>query len=338
MVGIGYVSNINDKGCFIKAGFKATVRASLAELSDTAAVNPTALYKVNDPVLFRVISVTEPKKQKTEGMAQKNVNVSLKESIVKYGLDISIKNLKPGTIVQCIIRKKEEGNKLWVQIKGSSLLGVVKNAPEELQEKELIHCKIEKIEEVNETKNKIKMRYEGKVDISSEPNKIEELFQKIEEERKQSTGDSAVPMQEVVEINPEKEPEIILKQDELKILEEVEEKQNESESEDEQIIQETMHDDEKEEEKEEEKESPEEQMEDIESTKKTSQHMKEKVREEKRLRQIEKQNISQNPPQSLEEFEKQVVAEPNNSYVWLQYVAFILDKAGIDSARRVIKL
>ena len=280
------------------------------------------------------MSVTEPKKPKAEGMAQKNVNVSLKKSIVKYGLDISIKNLKAGSIVQCIIKKKEEGNKLWVQIKGSSLLGVVKNAPEELQEKELIHCKIEKIEEVNETKNKIKMRYEGKVDVSSEPNKIEELYTKIEEERKQGTGDSAVPMQEVVEINPEKEPEVVLKQDELKILEDVEEKQNESESEDEQIIQETLHEEE-EEEKEKDEESPAEPMEDVE-TKKPSQHMKEKVREEKRLRQIEKQNISQNPPQSLEEFEKQVVAEPNNSYVWLQYVAFILDKAGIDSARRVM--
>eukprot|EP00826_Nyctotherus_ovalis_P018038 TRINITY_DN15361_c0_g1_i3.p1 TRINITY_DN15361_c0_g1~~TRINITY_DN15361_c0_g1_i3.p1 ORF type:complete len:191 (+),score=64.39 TRINITY_DN15361_c0_g1_i3:73-645(+) len=65
--------------------------------------------------------------------------------------------------------------------------------------------------------------------------------------------------------------------------------------------------------------------------------LKDKIREEKRLRQMEKANLAESQPQSLEDFEKAVVGEPSNSLIWLQYVAFMLDNAGTESARRVLE-
>ncbi len=64
-------------------------------------------------------------------------------------------------------------------------------------------------------------------------------------------------------------------------------------------------------------------------------HLKDKVREEKEVRKQERRQMTEKGAESVEEFEKLLVARPNESYLWLQYVAFILDNAGLESARRV---
>ena len=37
----------------------------------------------------------------------------------------------------------------------------------------------------------------------------------------------------------------------------------------------------------------------------------------------------------MEEFDKQLIANPNQSYLWIQYMAFMHDHLGMDAARRV---
>ncbi len=362
MVGLGYVSNINDKGCFIKVSPKLTVRASLRELTDKEMPNPLSMYKANDLVLFRITSAVENKKK----VGDKLINVSLRESIIKYGLTLSLRDLKPGQVRPCIVRKRESPSHLWVQIKGSCLLGVTKNAPEDLIEGELITCKIEKIEtEEGEKRAKIKLLFQEKADTSSEPSKIEELYNRIALERKQeheAVAAQSAPMTDVAAAQPilvekegdeEKKAEPELKPDELEAIEEISKpkeagEEEGDESEGEPVIQETLHeeDDEPMREDKAEEASKVEPMKIDEPEKKAEEKkreptmtLKEKIREEKRVRKIEKQNASQTAqtPQSIEDFEKQATAEPNSSLVWLQYVAFMLDHAGIDSARRVME-
>jgi len=373
MIGLGYISNLNDKGCFIKVSHKLTVRASLHELTDLDIVNPLALYKPNNLVMFRITSIVEPKKNAKPG--QKYINVSMRESIIKYGLSIQLRDLKAGQQCQAII-KKIESEQVWVQIKGSTLNGVVKDYPKDLIEGELINCTITKVEIVEgEKKAKIKLKYESRVDMNVEHSKISELYDKIMSGYKNSTElikKGTEPMQignktmvvDSAEI-PSKEPELTLKDEELNVLEEIKQGEEEN-SEVEQIIQETIQDDsesseenenenleenksENNEENEDEKmeinekdEDSEEKPEkmDLEEAKKDtakSATLKEKIREEKKLRQIEKAALEENQPKSIEEFEKLVLTKPNSSFAWLQYTAFILDNAGIDSARRLIE-
>lgn len=40
-------------------------------------------------------------------------------------------------------------------------------------------------------------------------------------------------------------------------------------------------------------------------------------------------------PTSIDDFERLVVSNTDQSYVWIQYMAFMLDKLGADSARRI---
>lgn len=42
-------------------------------------------------------------------------------------------------------------------------------------------------------------------------------------------------------------------------------------------------------------------------------------------------------PTSIDDFERMVVADQDQSYLWIQYMAFMLDKLDADSARRVVE-
>ena len=42
-------------------------------------------------------------------------------------------------------------------------------------------------------------------------------------------------------------------------------------------------------------------------------------------------------PEDIDSFERQVTADPTNSYIWMQYIAFILENIGIDRARQVME-
>jgi len=51
MIFVGYVSQTNDKGCFIKLSFNVTARASHKELSDVHLLNPSATFFENRLVI-----------------------------------------------------------------------------------------------------------------------------------------------------------------------------------------------------------------------------------------------------------------------------------------------
>lgn len=40
-------------------------------------------------------------------------------------------------------------------------------------------------------------------------------------------------------------------------------------------------------------------------------------------------------PQNLDDFERMLIKNQDQSYVWIQYMAFMIDKLGIESARRI---
>ena len=40
-------------------------------------------------------------------------------------------------------------------------------------------------------------------------------------------------------------------------------------------------------------------------------------------------------PQTVNDFERMLVADKDQSYLWIQYMAFMLDKLDMEAARRV---
>lgn len=42
-------------------------------------------------------------------------------------------------------------------------------------------------------------------------------------------------------------------------------------------------------------------------------------------------------PQDIDDFERLLIAQQDQSYLWIQYMAFMLDNVGIDAARKVVE-
>ncbi|XP_037732812.1 protein RRP5 homolog [Drosophila subpulchrella] len=61
---------------------------------------------------------------------------------------------------------------------------------------------------------------------------------------------------------------------------------------------------------------------------------KAEVKEEQRLREIEERNADPNARlESIDQYERLVIAQPNNSISWLKYIAFLLSNTEIEKAR-----
>lgn len=50
---------------------------------------------------------------------------------------------------------------------------------------------------------------------------------------------------------------------------------------------------------------------------------------------MEERALQRDIPQTPDEFEKLVRSSPNSSFVWINYMAFLLDLADVDKARAV---
>lgn len=65
---------------------------------------------------------------------------------------------------------------------------------------------------------------------------------------------------------------------------------------------------------------------------------KAEVKEEQRLREIEERNADPNQrPETIDQFERLVLAEPNSSKSWIQYMSFLLSNTEVDKARDIAR-
>ena len=119
IIAIGYIISSSEKGIFIKLGGNVTVRAGLNELTDEMNIlKPYLLYKKNNICICRVISIydKDPKNIK--------INVSLKESIIKFPITLHMKDLGVNNFYNCqIIGENKEKQYFVVNIIGSTFTG-----------------------------------------------------------------------------------------------------------------------------------------------------------------------------------------------------------------------
>ncbi len=73
-------------------------------------------------------------------------------------------------------------------------------------------------------------------------------------------------------------------------------------------------------------------------TKSGKQSLKIRMQEEKAIRKREQQlRENKDQPQTVEDFERMLVSNQDQSYVWIQYMAFMLDNLGAESSRKVVE-
>ena len=122
-IAIGYIISSSEKGLFIKIANDVTVRASLHELTDEISITkPYLLYKKNNICLCRVISIYDKDPNKIK------INVSLKESIIKYPITLHMKDLVLNNFYNCqLLSENKEKKYFVVNIIGSTFTGKLLN-------------------------------------------------------------------------------------------------------------------------------------------------------------------------------------------------------------------
>lgn len=66
--------------------------------------------------------------------------------------------------------------------------------------------------------------------------------------------------------------------------------------------------------------------------------LKERIKEEQVIRDKEKRmRADEDTPKDIDDFERLLVANPDQSYLWIQFMAFMLDNVGIEAARKVVE-
>ena len=122
-IAIGYIISSSEKGLFIKLASNVTVRAALHELTDEISIiKPYLLFKKNNICICRVISVYDKDPNNIK------INVSLKESIIKYPITLHMKDLVLNNFYNCqIISENKDKQYFIVNIIGFTFTGKLLN-------------------------------------------------------------------------------------------------------------------------------------------------------------------------------------------------------------------
>nr|BAC79783.2 putative pre-rRNA processing protein RRP5 [Oryza sativa Japonica Group]BAD31015.1 putative pre-rRNA processing protein RRP5 [Oryza sativa Japonica Group] len=309
----GYVKSVNSKGCFIMVSRTIEARIILSNLSDEYVENPQNDFPVGLLVHGRVLS-SEPQSGKVEVSLRKNTGSKSQKSD-----DISYSDLHVGDIIAGQVKRVESFG-LFVTIQGSELVAL---------------CHVSELSD------------EPVLDIHSchkAGDKVKAKILKIDEERHRvsigmkksyigpdSTGDTSddeddeiVP--EEISRNPvmgrDRNHALVLPKPESRAsvlplqvsLDESEGSDQENDNKGQEIANGTEVDD-----------------------KKSNKRLKEKARKQRELEisALEERALQRDIPQTPDEFEKLVRSSPNSSFVWINYMAFLLDLADVDKARAV---
>ena len=109
---IGYVTSSSEKGIFIKLAKDCSVRANMNEISDHRSFAPHKQINENQLVLVRIISINGDKENKDSTKVK--INVSLRESVIKYNLTLKLGSINNNNFYLCLItgEKRKNFNKL----------------------------------------------------------------------------------------------------------------------------------------------------------------------------------------------------------------------------------
>ena len=388
-LGIGYITNISSKGCFITSAPNLTVRAAVSELEGNVDNSKTQNivsreYPQNSLCIYRIINITKNKGK--EGLLY---HVSERESIIKYKLEIKLSDIKVGkeftgvvekslrvasptsptleykkTLLQIVGSKhrayvKEEihphgaggfaldvGGRVAIKITKTNLsisplkircvpVGVSPLTAGELEEKDMlinlynsvraIRAEEEPLQELHNKKGEITkegLNWGGEFDVKH-PKHTEHTEHNEDPDPKYSVEGMITKSIEYSDSEGEDMEDIDLQLDLIQggkdnqVAEDLLDPSDQSDQSDnnEQISSNIN-------------------IPPTKPPKSGAKKLKERIKEEKAIRKLEAKLVG--GERSMEGFERMIINDMNNSYLWMEFVGFAMEEFGIHSARRVI--
>lgn len=326
MVVQGYVKNIVSKGCFILLSRKLDARILVSNLSDSFVESPEKEFHVGKLVSGRVLTV-EP--------LSKRVEVTLKSSNASSTTkSYDFSNLHVGDIV-CGSIKRVETYGLFISIDHTNMVGLchvselsderIQNIEMKYQTGEKVKAKILKVDEGKRRislgmKNSYFDDEDGDIQLPSEDESDEEI-----RETGLMDGTRSETLMDNMEIDFENRESSVLAQAESRAaipplevsLDDIEESEiDNTVSNNQPRADEAVAVVEK-------------------NTRQKNKIAKEKKEQE--IRAAEDRLLEKDAPKTADEFEKLIRSSPNSSFVWIKYVAFMLDQADVEQARSIVE-
>ncbi|CAN0879206.1 rRNA biogenesis protein RRP5 [Linum grandiflorum] len=328
----GYVKSITAKGCFILLSRKLEAKILVSNLSDGYIEKPETEFPVGKLVVGRVLSV-EPLSKRIE-VTLRTTNPS-KDS-KSQGKDLS--HLRVGRIVSGSIRRVEPYG-LFVTLSNSNMVGLchISELPADQANDTLSNFKAGekvtvKILQVDEERRRISL---GMTDLDMENNDDEsdegEEEDGEEEDGEEEDGDSdddtdtnitLLPERDDSESEDEGEESPILAEAESRAsippLEVTLDDMDEDQADDRVASDNQGHN-----------------VEPVTKDKKKNEKSKSREEREKEIAAAEERLLENDVPQTADEFEKLVRGSPNSSFIWIKYMAFLLNTSDVEKARSV---
>ncbi|KAM3406782.1 hypothetical protein ACQJBY_000696 [Aegilops geniculata] len=310
----GYVKNVNPKGCFIMLSRMVEARIILSNLSDEYVENPQKDFSVGMLVQGRVLSA-EPLSGKVE--------VSLRKSTGSKSQkldDVSYSDLHVGDIVDGQV-KRVESYGLFVTIKSSELVGLCHVS--ELSDEPVLDINAcykagdmvkAKILKIDEDRHRVSLGLKESYfdsDLTDDENGNENDGGRVPMDISRAPQMSGGFNSTLVLPGPEPRASVPPLQVALDEYEG-------SDQEGDQKAHEIANGSES-------------------NVKKSDRRLKEKARKQREIEisALEERALQKDIPQTPDEFEKLVRSSPNSSFVWIKYMAFLLDLADVEKARSV---
>ncbi|ONM52181.1 Ribosomal protein S1-like1 [Zea mays] len=308
----GYVKNVNSKGCFIMLSRMVDARITLSNLSDEYVENPQKDFPVGMLVHGRILS-TDPSSGRVEASLRKTTGSKLEKLD-----DISYSDLHVGDIVDGQVKRVESFG-LFVTIRRSELVGLCHVS--ELSDEPVVDINScykagdmvkAKILKIDETRHRVSLGMKKSyfdsdltadtnddesalMDISVAPQMVEYHNRNLVH-RKAEPRASVLPLQVSLDESEGSDLEDNISNTCLEIA-------NGTEA----------------------------------NAKKSDKQLKKEARKQRELEisAMEERALQEDIPQTPDDFEKLVRSSPNSSFIWIKYMATLLDLADVEKARAV---
>ncbi|CAN1306960.1 rRNA biogenesis protein RRP5 [Linum perenne] len=321
----GYVKSVTAKGCFILLSRKLEAKILMSNLCDGYVEKPETEFPVGKLVSGRILSV-EPLSKRIE-VTLRTTNPSNEEK--SQGKDLS--HLRVGSVVSGSIRRVESYG-LFITLSNTNMVGLchVSELPADQTNDILSNYKAGekvtvKILQVDEERRRISL---GMTNLDTDNNTDESESDEGEEE---DGGDSDDDSDTNIVLLPEgHNSDSEDENEEHPILAEAESRASIPPLE---VTLDDMEEDEVDD-----RVTPDNQERNVEpdtKDKKKKEKSKSKGEREKEIRAAEERLLEKDIPRSADEFEKLLRGSPNSSFIWIKYMAFLLNTADVEKARSV---
>ncbi|KAJ2999616.1 rRNA biogenesis protein rrp5 [Globomyces sp. JEL0801] len=326
----GYIRKISENGCFVSLTSSIHARVQIRELSDLYIKDWKEIYHEGQLVKGKILNVNQSKKQIEMSLKESLINPS--KSLVSFG-DIKVKSIMNGTVVSI----KDYG--IFINLDGTRINGLchlseasdtpVKDLNRLYNIGDPVRTFVLRVDPSNKKVSlSLKASYFDESESKDEDMDVDEVEESDKEESEKEESDKEEESDEM-EVDDEVLVQPTLsKQKEAKLAKKIELPSqalslegfswdgNELPA-----VSDTSDDDSEEEVT----EKP---------TKKNKK--KEKVALEKRTAEQETMMLDNNTaPEMPEDFERLLLNSPNNSFLWIKYMAFQLELAETDKARQI---